>query len=335
MSARFLFVFATVALLSQAHSSPAHASDPVTKVFINGTAAPVYFNDGVSFRVQEGKYKGQQARLSGYNTLESYGVAHQWGDWTAHELYVIAKVATFEARKGVWHCEGDDAKDTYGRLLLFCKDLAAHLIEKGLAHAYSVDDNRADLDLLETQKRAITARRGFWAHGVPKFIMTSLHSKSEGGDKKGKTSNRLISTADGHSEKWEHNDDYKECETVCHEVAFPTDGDLQPLLDWLKADAEAGGLAASLSIASLRAFLEAGKQGHDREGVVGVMDDSIVGMVPPPGMTAEDVGTLMSGLKRYTQGGGKLLVTGRKKDSCMIYVDFQRRFGGDRAACLK
>ena len=96
----------------------------------NGVATPVYFNDGDSFRPQSGPLKGQQSRLSGYNTMESFGSVHKWGAFNAHELYVNAKQATLEARRGVWHCDTDGKKDGYGRLLLFCKDLAIDLINR-------------------------------------------------------------------------------------------------------------------------------------------------------------------------------------------------------------
>ena len=71
-----------------------------TRVFINGTPVPVTFNDGDSFRVQDGTYRGSQCRLAGFNTLESFGPAHQWGDWHPYELYINAKMATINGRRG-------------------------------------------------------------------------------------------------------------------------------------------------------------------------------------------------------------------------------------------
>ena len=44
-----------------------------TRVFLNGAPAPVYFNDGDTFRVLGGRFSGMRARLAGFNTLESYG----------------------------------------------------------------------------------------------------------------------------------------------------------------------------------------------------------------------------------------------------------------------
>ena len=56
------------------------ASEPRTKVVVNGLMSPVYFNDGDTFRVLSGQLSGTKARLEGFNTLESFGPVHQWGD---------------------------------------------------------------------------------------------------------------------------------------------------------------------------------------------------------------------------------------------------------------
>ena len=84
-------------------AGPAGA-EPASKVFLNGVPAPVYFNDGDSFRVLSGKFAGLKGRLAGFNTLESYGPVHQWGTWTYKEMYVLAKMATLNARRGTWSC---------------------------------------------------------------------------------------------------------------------------------------------------------------------------------------------------------------------------------------
>jgi endonuclease YncB( thermonuclease family) len=142
--------------------SSSTAAEPRTKVFINGKAMPVYFNDGDSFRVLT---DGTKARLAGYNTLESHGAVHQWGTWTEKELFVLAKMATIHARDRVWHCESDGKTDTYGRTLMWCPDLAEELIRLGYAHAMSIDDTPARPELLAAQREAIAERRGMWAHG--------------------------------------------------------------------------------------------------------------------------------------------------------------------------
>ncbi len=187
---------------------------PEARVFLNGRPTPVYFNDGDSFTVLEGPIKGTKARLSGFNTLESFGPAHRWGTWDPHELYVIAKQAALNARQGEWHCESDMNKDGYGRILWHCEDLILDDIRKGLAHAMTVTAEPASPKQLEMQKLAQGEKRGMWAKGIPPFILTSLHSADEGAG--AETYNRLISTADGHTEKWKHQDIYQDCQWVCH-----------------------------------------------------------------------------------------------------------------------
>jgi hypothetical protein len=125
---------------------------------LNGVATPVVFNDGDSFRVLGGPLTGAKARLSGFNTLESHGAVHQWGDWTAKEMYILAKLATHNARDNVWECTSDGKTDGYGRMLVFCPGLAKEQIRLGLAHAMSIDDTPADAELLAAQREAIAAR---------------------------------------------------------------------------------------------------------------------------------------------------------------------------------
>jgi endonuclease YncB( thermonuclease family) len=199
---------------------------PETRVFIKvmqpgepennspGTLNKVFFNDGDSFTVLEGPLKDTKTRLSGFNTLESFGPAHKWRDWDPFELYVVAKQATLNARRGSWHCTTDGKRDGYGRMLMHCQDLIDDDIRKGLAHAYSVDEKPAGAHELALQKEAQAEKRGLWAKGIPPFIVTSTHSADEGAG--AETYNRLISTADGHTEKWKHQDDYKDCDWICH-----------------------------------------------------------------------------------------------------------------------
>ena len=196
-------------------STPALAK-PTSRVFLNGRPTPVFFNDGDSFAVLEGPLKGTKARLAGFNTLESFGPVHKWGGWAPSELYVVAKEGALNARRGEWHCDSDLKRDGYGRILWICQDLIEDDIRKGLAHAYSVDEKPADEKLLALQRLAQAEKRGIWAKGVPPFLLTSTHSADEGGAGPEGTYNRLISTVDGHTEKWKHNDVYKECQEVCH-----------------------------------------------------------------------------------------------------------------------
>jgi endonuclease YncB( thermonuclease family) len=304
---RSFVVALAVAVLGASSAS----AEPASKVFINGRATPVYFNDGDSFKPLAGPYKGSQSRLAGFNTLESFGPVHSWGAWTEKEMWVIAKLATKHAQKGVWNCETDGKKDGYGRLLMNCKDLAKSHIENGFAQVMSVNADPGDAELVAAQAEAIKNKRGMWAHGVPSYVLSSLHATSEGGGKDGKTYNRLVSTLDGHSEKWLHTDDYKECQRVCR-VGKRLTADALPKV-----------------AAALRAV----------EGLADLSDDDVLRY------TDEylSFGSATSGrdwrskldeaLKKLNDEGA--LLADEKEDSCHVYVDFRRRFGGDRAVCLR
>lgn len=183
-----------------------------TTVTINDERVSVYFNDGDTFKVLDGSYKKSRVRIVGINTLENYGPVHSFMQNSADYLLSIAHAATGHVRKGSWHCIISEERDTYNRLLATCDDLARSLLEAGLAHAYSIDESPANQDYLRSQTKAQRKRVGMWKGGVPDFIITSLHSVSEGYDD---SYNRLISAFDGHSEKWYHGQSYGTCENVC------------------------------------------------------------------------------------------------------------------------
>ncbi len=288
-------------------------AEPAAKVTVNGKLVGVFFNDGDSFRIIKGS--SGKARLAGFNTLESHGAVHQWGDWTAKEMYVIAKMATLNARKGTWSCDGDGNTDTYGRLLLYCKDLATDQVRKGLAHAMTITDDPAKPELLEAQREAITNRRGIWAHGVPEFIVTSLHSVEEDVNGHG-TYNRLISSADGHTLTWKHNNKYSECDNVCL-MSYPEDASLIPAV-MAKLKAEAPQLIAGLNDGQLGGVLATYQR-------VRLVDR------PAPKEHRQELNKL---LKSYADQGLFGTATG-EPSSCMVHVPFKRRYGGGRAACLK
>ena len=63
------------------------------RVQIDDTYHDVTWSDGDSFRITSGRMRGQRVRLLGYNTLESYGPVHKWGDWNEWSLYRLAKDA--------------------------------------------------------------------------------------------------------------------------------------------------------------------------------------------------------------------------------------------------
>ncbi|MFO7564843.1 MAG: thermonuclease family protein [Enhygromyxa sp.] len=305
----------TAALLTPAHQG--HAAEPQTKVILNGKAVPVYFNDGDSFRVLAGEFKDAKARLAGFNTLESYGPVHVWGGWTAKELYVLAKMGTYNGRDGVWECETEGKTDTYGRILVWCPKLAEDQIRKGYAHVMTIDDQPGRPELVAAQKEAIAARRGIWAHGVPDYILTSLHSKEEDVDGKG-TYNRLISTVDGHSVKWRHTDRYRECDRVCahvHEVDGPT---IDALLEPCKLDERIGPMLAGLSDSDARSVLyDFAKHRHINRKI-----------------PVDQREPLAAALSTWVEAG-RFGAQQRREGSCMIHVPFQRRFGGGKAECLK
>lgn len=293
------------------------AADARTKVMLNGTAVAVHFNDGDSFRLLDGDFEGAKARLSGYNTLESYGAVHQWGDWTAKELYVIAKMGTYNGRRGVWNCETDGKTDTYGRMLIWCPDLAEDQVRQGLAHVMSIDDAPGDRALVAAQAEAVAAKRGIWAHGAPDFVLTSLHSDEEDVEDHG-TYNRLVSSIDGHSIKWKHDLRYDECDKVCAMV-YPVDTALlDALVEPAKLDATIGPLLAGMPDADVRKALHdfAKYRVCDRE-------------VPKDRREA-----LNAELDKWA-AAGKFGNGSGSEAACMIHVPFNRRFGGNKAKCLK
>lgn len=292
--------------------------EPAARVFLNGEPAPVYFNDGDSFRVLAGTFQGTKARLAGFNTLESYGPVHQWGNWTAKELYYLSKMATTNGRNGVWHCESKDlAKDTYGRILWYCQDLAVDQIRKGLAHAMTVTSEPAKPELLAAQREAIKNRRGMWAHGVPEYVLTSLHSAAEGGGSDGRTYNRLVSTIDGHSEKWLHTDRYGECDKVCGSKVVLPKSHLDEVTAKIRESATIGPLFSEMTDSEVHARINLFRS----FGTVGWMNSK------------DDAYRANDALADWVSSSVEPV--SQKEQGCMIYVDFRRRYGGKRASCLK
>ena len=106
--------------------------------------------------------------------------------------------------------------DGYGRGLFKCPELAIHMIRSGMAHAMTITAEPSPELYLNAQRDAIKNRRGMWANGVPKYVLTSLHSVDERPNQNW-AYNRLVSTHDGHSERWIHGETYGECDKVCVE----------------------------------------------------------------------------------------------------------------------
>lgn len=304
-----------VILFVVSFSVTATAQTP-TRVFLNGVPTPVYFNDGDSFRVLAGKFDNSRARMSGFNTLESYGPVHLWGTWTADELSRFATLGTMNARRGVWRCTSDLKRDGYGRILWHCPDLAIDQVRKGLAHAMTVTKHPAAAALVKAQNEAIKHRRGIWAHGVPDFVMTSLHSASEwrGGRM---PYNRLVSSADGHSEKWKHRVTFVECQSVCQPAPDPDQAKIVAAVQAVRKDAGLKEILSNYVDAELVALTtEFAREGHVKTFKSAAHRQPIEKWL------------------RRTHASGALATSG-KPNSCMVYVDFKRRYGGGKASCLR
>ncbi len=288
-----------------------------TRVFINGVPTPVFFNDGDSFRVNGGEYRGSQCRLAGFNTLETFGPAHQWGDWHPYELYVNSKMATMNGRRGTWHCTTDGSRDTYGRVLMICPDLAVDQIRRGLAHAYQVDDTPSSPAYLRAQQDAIAHRRGMWAHGVPDYVMTSVHSFDEDPSREWHY-NRLVSTRDAHTESMQHRDTYAECSWVCNEEIRVDLGPVTAAARRLREDPQIAPHLADFFNLHLIEFVS-------RYRRVQQLPEYLTGPA------RELVERRLAGEMQNNLLGG----TRTERGSCMIHVPFERRYGTRGAACVR
>jgi endonuclease YncB( thermonuclease family) len=287
-----------------------------TIVFLNGKPYPVSFNDGDSFRVLEGPLTGTKARLAGFNTLESFGPVHWWGGWHGKELYAIAKMATYNARRGVWHCESEDLHtDGYGRILWFCLDLAVDQVRHGFAHVYSIG-GPGDPKIVAAQREAIRYRRGIWAKGVPTYIVTSTHSNDEGYH--GKTYNRLINSVDGLSREWFHKDNYVECQKVCHEPKELSPGQALEVVEQLRQNerlrSKLAGIEDLYLVVAVNTFMQFGEA---------------------PFINDEETTALLTGTLSTMKGEGMLPEPSLQKGSCMVHVGFKRRYMHPKPKCLK
>ena len=213
----------TVLILSALSVNAEAKSKRTQIILLDGEPVTVWWNDGDSFRVTGRPYKGLKARVVGFNTLETHGPVHRWGDWKANELARVAFRASTLARQRRWICkrvknpDGRIASDHYGRVLVACPDLANALVGAGLAHALLFHPADADPSLLQLQRAAQKAKKGIWEKGIPSNILTSVHSSDEERDDDWKPYNRLASTRTGLTRKVEHNNQYRECEEVCME----------------------------------------------------------------------------------------------------------------------
>lgn len=186
-------------------------------VVLDGRKTRVVWNDGDSFRVIRGPHKEMRARLSGYNTLESYGPIHFWGPHHAYELYDNAKAGTKLAQSQAWECTIKEGGGGYNRTLVDCPELRDAMISQGLAHVFAVVGN-ADPKLVALQLEAQNNRRGMWKRTIPSKIVTSIHSVTEiekDGEKAVEAYNRVCDTRTGRSWKVKHSTVFRPCDAWC------------------------------------------------------------------------------------------------------------------------
>lgn len=182
-------------------------------VVVDGAPRAVRWVDGDTFRLLDGPQAGRPARLHGFNTLESYGPVHRWGEWRPEELLAAAKEATRVARAGEWHCELRAGEDRYGRLLVDCPDLARALVDAGLAMVFAVGEP-PDEALVAAQRAAQARGAGMWRKGVPPLLPSSLHSADEP-DLPDGAYDRIVDTRTGATEARRHERTYRACQEVC------------------------------------------------------------------------------------------------------------------------
>lgn len=212
--------------------------------------------------------------------------------------------------------EGDLETDTYGRVLWLCEDLAVDQIRKGLAHAMSINEKPAHAKFLAAQQEAIALRRGMWAHGVPAYLVTSLHSSEE--DWPSRTYNRLVSTADGHSAGWKHEESYDECAEVCSRERAVDPEVLMSVRRAIADDSLIASTAASLGEELLLRVIR---------------DFAALGFATDLRDRPEVSSALDSWLREHAEPrfAAAPYVTG----SCAVYVRFDRRYVDNQPRCLR
>jgi endonuclease YncB( thermonuclease family) len=184
------------------------------EVVLDGAPARVRWNDGDSFRVEDGPRRGQRARLLGVNALETFGPVHRWGGWRGEELLAIARGSAALAASERWTCASVGRADRYGRLLVSCPDAARRLVEAGHAMVFAMD-GPAEPWLLSAQRAAQAAGAGMWAKGVPPLIPTSAHAAGERGLRGRRAYDRVADTRTGAAASRRHDEVHAVCEDVC------------------------------------------------------------------------------------------------------------------------
>jgi micrococcal nuclease len=215
---RSLIIAACLTAATSAHADDDGGASSKTKqvIDLDGQPERVNWGDGDTFTVMEGARKGFKARLKGYNTLESYGPVHFWGEGHGWDFHRVHKAATAVARGSKWKCRTEDSGGGYGRALVSCPDLQEKLITDGLAHVYAFKEE-ADPKLLALQHKAQAGKRGMWKFGVPAGLVTSVHSVDEkkGGDGDGDSYHRVTDTKTGQTWTVTHSAVYRPCDVFC------------------------------------------------------------------------------------------------------------------------
>jgi len=218
-------IFAILTFLLLTSATQANDKPNGSEITLDGQSLRVRWSDGDSFKVLTPEYKDVKARITEFNTLESYGPVHRWGEWTAQELSENADQATEHVRQGSWTCfrikdkQQKVKKDGYGRVLVSCPDLTNSLIAQGLAHLFFFDAPSNSEELTALQRQAQKAKMGMWKKGIPKAVLTSVHSGNERSSKTWTPYNRIVDTQTGVTRVIEHEEDYRVCEEVCVEDA--------------------------------------------------------------------------------------------------------------------
>lgn len=197
-------------------NSPFVQAKPTAQVSLNGSLLEVRWSDGDSLRFLSGRLRGERARLMGFNTLESYGPVHKWGESNEWELYKIAKEAKNLAGREAWECTLSENKDHYGRYLMRCPKLTEAMVREGVGHIFEVSGDPSE-ELIKIQQEAIEGRRGIWKGGAPGGLVTSLHSVHEATAKKDPAYNRIANLKTGRANKHFHQERYETCQWVCLE----------------------------------------------------------------------------------------------------------------------
>jgi endonuclease YncB( thermonuclease family) len=189
------------------------AGDPgLGIILLGGVETRVLWSDGDSFKFLEGARAGRGARLQGYNTLETYGPVHRWGDWTAHELHTFAQQSAGVAASRPWRCTTLGLPDRYGRLLVECPDLRRHMVRTGTGHVYPFDQD-PDPALVALLLEARLDEVGMWEKGRPELILTSVKpATTESGGQ-----DWFVNGRTGESGRRGHQSFYEVCEEVCVE----------------------------------------------------------------------------------------------------------------------